>query len=92
MLHDLFSWREDGLPVLTEQDESTLIPGLFLCRPNVRQNHVIFCFIYKFRQRFAVVAQAIAERIGISASPLENYRKQGMFLDDISCCGEECVC
>jgi cation diffusion facilitator CzcD-associated flavoprotein CzcO len=92
LLHDLFTWREDGLPELTEQDESTLIPGLFLSGPSVRQNQVIFCFIYKFRQRFAVVAQAIAERIGISASPLENYRKQGMFLDDLSCCGEECVC
>lgn len=87
-----FAWRPDGLPELNDMDESTLTPGLFLAGPSVRQGSIIFCFIYKFRQRFPVVARAIGERLGLDVSPLEKYRAGNMYLDDLSCCGEACSC
>ncbi|HMR67098.1 MAG TPA: NAD(P)-binding domain-containing protein [Anaerolineae bacterium] len=92
LVDDLFAWHEEGYPLLTEQDESTRTPGLFLVGPGVRHGQVIFCFIYKFRQRFAVVAQAIAEQLGLETEALEIYRRHYMFLDDLSCCDVECAC
>jgi cation diffusion facilitator CzcD-associated flavoprotein CzcO len=92
LIADLFTWREDGLPELSEQDESTVAPGLFLVGPSVRQRKVVFCFIYKFRQRFAIVADQIAQRLGFDRSRLDEYRKRGLYLDDLSCCDEECAC
>ena len=91
LIADLFDRREDGFPLLSEHDESTIIPGLFLCGPAVRHDNHVFCFIYKYRQRFAVVAKAIATSLGLPAEELEAYRDWGMYLDDLSCCGEECV-
>ncbi|MCG8649620.1 MAG: NAD(P)-binding domain-containing protein [Pirellulales bacterium] len=91
MVADLFERREDGFPVLSEHDESTIVPGMFLCGPAVRHGNHIFCFIYKYRQRFAVVAKAIATSLGLPAEQLETYRQWGMYLDDLSCCGEECA-
>ena len=64
---------------------------MFLCGPTVRHDNQVFCFIYKFRQRFAVVAKAIATSLGMPAEELEKYRIWGMYLDDLSCCGEECA-
>ena len=90
MVADLFEQREDGYPLLNEHDESTIVPGVFLCGPAVRQGNLVFCFIFKYRQRFAVVAKAIATSLGLPASALEAYRQYGMYLDDLSCCGEEC--
>ena len=87
----LFNWSE-GYAGLTQEDESTITPGLFVVGPSVRHSNVIFCFIYKFRQRFAVVANAIAQRLGIDPTPLEVYRQEGMFLDDLSCCDDDCLC
>ncbi len=92
LIAELFEQREDGYPLLSEQDESTTTPGLFLSGPMVRHQQHVFCFIYKFRQRFAVVAKTIADRLGLPAEELEAYRQWGMYLDDLSCCGEECVC
>ncbi|MEM9056923.1 MAG: NAD(P)/FAD-dependent oxidoreductase, partial [Pseudomonadota bacterium] len=89
---DLFDARADGFPLLNESDESTLAPGLFLCGPSVRHDDQSFCFIYKFRQRFAVVVDAIATSLGRSSEWLETYRLWGMYLDDLSCCGGDCVC
>ena len=90
LVADLFEQREDGFPLLSTHDESTIVPGLFLCGPAVRHDHHVFCFIYKYRQRFAVVAKAIATSLGLPAEELEKYRQWGMYLDDLSCCGEEC--
>ncbi len=93
LVADLFERRDDGFPLLNEHDESTIVPGLFLCGPAVRHDNQVFCFIYKYRQRFAVVAKAVASSLGLPARELEMYRKWGMYLDDLSCCGEECeVC
>ena len=92
LVRSLFEWQDDEFPLLTENDESTLTKGLFLVGPQVRQGDIIFCFIYKFRQRFAVVANQIARRMRVSTEPLEEYRHYGMYLDDLSCCGDECAC
>lgn len=92
LVADLFEQREDGFPLLNKNDESTIVPGMFLCGPAVRHGSHIFCFIYKYRQRFAVVAKAIANSLGLPADQLEVYRRWGMYLDDLSCCGEECKC
>ncbi len=92
LIAHLFERRGDGFPLLSEQDESTIVPGLFLCGPAVRHEKHVFCFIYKYRQRFAVVAKTIATNLNMPADKLEEYRNWGMFLDDLSCCGQECVC
>lgn len=92
LIRDLFDWRDDGVPLLNDVDESTRTPGLFLVGPQVRHERLVFCFIYKFRQRFGVVANAIGQRLGCDPAPLEKYRFWGMYLDDLSCCGDECVC
>ncbi|MCH2375431.1 MAG: NAD(P)-binding domain-containing protein [Planctomycetes bacterium] len=91
LVADLFEPRDDGYPLLSEDDESTIVPGVFLCGPSVRHGNHVFCFIYKYRQRFAVVAKAIATSLGLPAEQLEKYRQWGMYLDDLSCCGEECA-
>lgn len=92
LVMDLFESREDGFPLLNEHDESTIVPGIYLCGAAVRHEGHIFCFIYKYRQRFAVVAKAIATSLGLPAEGLEMYRMWGMYLDDLSCCGQECLC
>ncbi|MXW65985.1 MAG: SidA/IucD/PvdA family monooxygenase [Gemmatimonadales bacterium] len=92
LVMDLFESREDGFPLLNEHDGSTVVPGIYLCGAAVRHESHIFCFIYKYRQRFAVVAKAIATSLGLPAEELEMYRMWGMYLDDLSCCGQECVC
>ncbi len=91
LIADLFEKRDDGFPLLSENDESTRVSGIFLCGPAVRHDNHVFCFIYKYRQRFAVVAKAIATSLGLPAEQLETYRQWGMYLDDLSCCGEECA-
>ncbi|KTG10558.1 thioredoxin reductase-like protein [Haloprofundus marisrubri] len=84
---------ENGQRQLTERDESTTTPGLFLAGPRVAHNGQEFCFIYKFRQRFAVVADEIAARLDIDRTPLEEYREKDMFLEDLSCCEPDmCDC
>jgi thioredoxin reductase len=92
LVGDLFEFRGDGYPLLSKHDESTAVSGVFLCGPAVRHDNHVFCFIYKYRQRFAVVAKAIASSLGLPAEGLEKYRHWGMFLDDLSICGEECLC
>jgi thioredoxin reductase len=84
---------ENGRPQLTERDESTTTPGLFLAGPQVAHDGQEFCFIYKFRQRFAVVADEIAARLDIDRTPLDEYREKSMFLEDLSCCEPDmCDC
>ena len=80
-----------GAPLLTKDDESTKVPGVFLVGPTVRHGELSFCFIYKFRQRFAIVADAICRGLGRdTTSPVESCRKMNMFLDDLECCAETC--
>jgi len=78
-------------PLLNEFDESTNTPGLFLVGPGVRHANMSFCFVYKFRQRFGVVADAIARGLGFDTTKgVEDARQQNMFLDDFSCCEGAC--
>ncbi|MCM3701640.1 NAD(P)/FAD-dependent oxidoreductase [Paenibacillus macerans] len=92
LIRHLFETDDRGAVLLNEYDESTRTPGLFVSGPSVRHESLIFCFIYKFRQRFGVVAGEIAGRLGLDTSVLDEYRNQGMLLTDLSCCEEDCQC
>jgi len=88
----LFNTRDDGFPEISENDESTTVPGMYLVGPSVRHDGHIFCFIFKYRQRFAIVAKAIAESLDLETEDfVEAYKSWGMYLDDLSCCGQECL-
>ncbi len=88
-----FDWEpEKSYALINDEDESTKTPGLFLVGPQVRHENLIFCFIYKYRQRFGVVANSIGNRLGLDTAVLEQYRHEGLYLDDLSCCGDECEC
>jgi putative flavoprotein involved in K+ transport len=89
---DLFDRRDDGWPLIDEDDQSTKTPGLFLSGPAVRHKNLKFCFIYKYRQRFAHIAGVIGRSLGKDVSALEAWREAGMLTDDLSCCGVECAC
>jgi putative flavoprotein involved in K+ transport len=96
LIQDLFEW-ENNVAVLTEDDESTLCPNLFLVGPQVCHSKAFFCFIYKFRQRFAIVAESIVKRQGLDqkervAHYIEDYKKNNFYLKDLSCCEDECAC
>jgi putative flavoprotein involved in K+ transport len=91
-VRDLFKWTKGGDVMLTSSDESTSTPGLFVAGPQLRHQRIIFCFIYKFRQRFAVVGREIATRLELPLDALEAYKEAGMLLDDLSCCKAECKC
>ena len=81
-------WKHDSSPKV---DESTLTPGLFLVGPAVRHDTLSFCFVYKFRQRFGVVADAMARGLGLdTAEAVERCREMNMFLDDFECCADGC--
>ena len=78
--------------MVSEEDESIKTPGLYLVGPQVRHENIIFCFIYKYRQRFGVVANSIGKRLGVDTDLLQQYKNEGLYLDDLSCCPDECDC
>ncbi len=49
---------------MRELTRSPCFSRLFLVGPAVRHGELSFCFIYKFRQRFGVVANAICRGLG----------------------------
>jgi len=80
-----------GAPLLTAEDESTKVPGVFLVGSLVRHGELSFCFIYKFRQRFGVVANAICKGLGRdTVSAVAECRRTNMYLDDFGCCKGAC--
>jgi cation diffusion facilitator CzcD-associated flavoprotein CzcO len=91
-IHDLWSWKK-GLPLISEEaDESTLLPGLFYSGPSLSHRGMLFCFIYKFRARFGIIARTIAERLGHEwEKPLKLWKERGFMMDDLSCC-LDCQC
>lgn len=92
LVRDRFAWDDGHVVVTEEADESTVTPGLFLAGPSLAHRGAIFCFIYKFRLRFAIVAGAIAADLGTDPeSLLDEYRAANFLLEDLSCC-EECAC
>jgi putative flavoprotein involved in K+ transport len=64
-IQDLWFWGDNGHIELSSVDESIYTPGLFLVGPQVRHEQGIYCFIYKFRQRFAGISRQIAQRLGL---------------------------
>ena len=89
-IKDLFEW-ENSLPIFTEEDESTLYPGIYYSGPSLVHNNSKFCFIYKFRARFGVIARSVAKRLGYPEPDLEDDRRRGFLVDDLECC-TNCEC
>ena len=59
--------------------------------PAVRHDELSFCFVYKFRQRFGIVADAIARGLGHDTThAVAHARQMDMFLDDLECCKKVC--
>ncbi|MEM9834268.1 MAG: NAD(P)/FAD-dependent oxidoreductase [Bacteroidota bacterium] len=95
LVKELFDF-EEGYPLLTGFDESKKTENLFLVGPQVKHGTALFCFIYKYRQRFAIVVEEIAKRNDIPLSTIEEvlkeYKHNNFYLKDLSCCDDECVC
>jgi cation diffusion facilitator CzcD-associated flavoprotein CzcO len=87
----LWEWNQDGRIVLTEADESTRTPGLFLVGPQLRHDQRIYCFIYKFRQRFAMIAQSIAQCLDLDPTALRTGGGVWGPFGNSDCC-EGCEC
>lgn len=89
------SWFEDknGRIAFTEEaDESPSLPNLFYSGPLLQHRQSLFCFIYKFRARFGIIARTIAERLGHEwEEPLKQWQERGFMIDDLSCC-QDCTC
>ena len=63
----------------------------FLVGPAVRHDDLSFCFVYKFRQRFGVVADAIARGLGMDTTDaVAECRDMNMFMGDLPCCKAAC--
>lgn len=94
-IQNLFDFSS-GYAQLNEHDESTICPNLFLVGPQVRHGNAIFCFIYKYRQRFGVIAETLSKRLKsdpqLCVDTLDYYRDQNFYLSDLSCCEDDCVC
>lgn len=94
LVERLFEHDENGLPVFSEEaDESTLMPGLFYSGPSLVHRKSLFCFIYKYRARFGVIAHEIATRLGKPEvdEKLMPYLKAGFMNTDLDCC-TNCEC
>ena len=91
-MRPLFAWKK-GQPVFSEAaDESTITPGLFYSGPSLQHRGMLFCFIYKYRARFGIIAREIAERLGHEwRESLRLWKERGFMLDDLSCCAD-CQC
>ncbi len=95
LVKDLFDF-EGSYPLLSDFDESRKTKNLFLAGPQVKHDTALFCFIYKYRQRFAIVAEQIAKRVKFPRKKvekvLEEYKNNNFYLKDLSCCDGDCVC
>lgn len=89
-IKDLWEW-DGSVPQFTEDDASTLHPGLYYSGPSLIQRNSRFCFIYKFRARFGVIAQSMARRLGYPEPDLTDDRRRGFLVDDLECC-TNCEC
>ena len=90
----LFENDKYGRPIFTEEaDESTLTENLFYSGPELTHRASLFCFIYKFRARFGVIAHEIATRCGKPDvdKKLLPYLKTGFMNTDLDCC-TDCKC
>ncbi|MBP83581.1 MAG: hypothetical protein CMO61_07005 [Verrucomicrobiales bacterium] len=89
------SWFTDEkghISFTEEADESPKLANLFYSGPQLQHRQSIFCFIYKFRARFGIIARTIAERLEHQwTEPLKKWEERGFMIDDLSCC-EDCTC
>ena len=69
-----------GAPLLTDEDESTQVPGVFLVGPSVVHGDLSFCFVYKFRQHFGIVADAICRRLGRDTKSAVDALRQSNYM------------
>jgi thioredoxin reductase len=100
LIKDFFDWDGDVAKVRQLDDQSTKTPGLYLAGPALRHKVkgklLVFCFIYKYRGRFPLLAKSIGLSLGTKKSEIERmtkfYKVQGMYLEDLSCCGDDCEC
>ena len=85
-------WDWDGsIPKFSSVDESTLHSGLYYSGPSLIHRDSKFCFIYKYRGRFGVIARSIAKRIGYPYNEKEIEVHRGFLIDDLECC-TKCDC
>ena len=94
VVDNLFDHTEENLPIFSEEaDESTITEGLFYSGPSLVHRNALFCFIYKFRARFGVIAAEIAKRLGKEniEENMEMYEKAGFMNRDLDCC-TNCEC
>lgn len=95
MVKDHFEFNK-GKVILNDNDESTKTKNLFLVGPQVIHNDAIFCFIYKFRQRFPIIAETIGKRLKLDKKILneiiDEYKKNNFYIKDLSSCGDSCSC
>ena len=96
-IKEFISFREDGSPKLVEQtDEFYDQQNMYLSGPSVRHDEHIFCFIYKFRQRFGVIVEDIMKKEKYSNKNIsllvDSWKTNGMYLSDLNCCADECIC
>lgn len=94
----LASWPQffesnKGDIILNNVDESTVAKNIFVIGPDVRHQDAIFCYIYKFRQRFGVIINEIAQREGWDIGNFVAVnRANSFYLDDCSACDVTCNC
>ncbi len=94
LVEKYFERDKHNLPVFSEEaDESTITSGLFYTGPSLVHRNALFCFIYKFRARFGVIAAEIARRLDLPdiEEKLEEYAKAGFMNTDLDCC-TSCEC
>lgn len=91
LIKEMFHWEEEKA-LLNSYDESTKTPGLYVTGPLLQQHNTIFCFIYKFQQRFAVIANHIGMRLSKDVSVINEYKKEGMYLEDLKSVKDKCQC
>ena len=94
LARDYFEINDHGELQLNAYDESTKANNLFLVGPSVRNCSVIFCYIYKFRQRFLVVAEEILKRQGrtLDSALKQAYQAEAFYLADLDTCQVTCDC
>lgn len=89
------SYTDKNIPELNKYDELEKTSNIFIVGPSVRHGDIIFCFIYKFRLRFGVVALEIAKRLGKNLPEKQikdSWEKQGFYLSNLEPCWDECMC
>lgn len=85
--------NNDGEIALNDVDESTQAKNVFVAGPDVRHEDAIFCYIYKFRQRFGVIVNEIAKREQWDIGDFVKIsRANSFYLDDCATCDVACDC